>query len=332
VRRTLLVCGILASLIYTGADILGALTWPGYSMTSFSISELMAIDAPSRSHVVPLFLAHGVLVVAFGIGVWQSAIGTRSLKAAAGTLIALGIVDWAGPFAPVHQRGHAMGATETAHIVITGVISLLIVTSMAFAAASLGKRFRGYTIATIAILLGFGVWAALDGPRIAAGLPTPWLGVKERINVYAYLLWQIVFAIALLRFKENREIELHDTRITRVDHADEALVIRLDAYVHHSRGVPGVDVGTGWSHGASVRLRGGTLASPPPIPAVISDGTVYLGARRLSNMLPVDLEFIGKVRIELLLTTGDVVLIEANEIEVELLDPGTYVEEFRPAR
>jgi hypothetical protein len=30
-------------------------------------------------------------------------------------------------------------------------------------------------------------------------LPTPWMGVWERINIYAYMLWVVVLATALLR-------------------------------------------------------------------------------------------------------------------------------------
>jgi hypothetical protein len=44
----------------------------------------------------------------------------------------------------------------------------------------------------------------LDGPRIAADLPTPWVGVWERINVGAFLLWVVVLATALLRTPAER--------------------------------------------------------------------------------------------------------------------------------
>jgi hypothetical protein len=43
-----------------------------------------------------------------------------------------------------------------------------------------------------------GAWAFLDAPRIAANLPTPWVGVRERINIYGYMLWMLVLAIILL--------------------------------------------------------------------------------------------------------------------------------------
>ena len=45
----------------------------------------------------------------------------------------------------------------------------------------------------------FGVLTFLDAPGIAANLPTPWIGVWERINVGVFLLWVVVLATALLR-------------------------------------------------------------------------------------------------------------------------------------
>jgi hypothetical protein len=39
----------------------------------------------------------------------------------------------------------------------------------------------------------------LDGPRVAANQPTPWIGVKERVSVYAFHLWVMMLAIVLWR-------------------------------------------------------------------------------------------------------------------------------------
>ena len=74
--RTLsLVCGILSSLVYVANNVICAIVWKGYSSFSQTISELSAIGAPSRSTWLPLGLAYAMLLVAFGIGVWQSARG-----------------------------------------------------------------------------------------------------------------------------------------------------------------------------------------------------------------------------------------------------------------
>jgi hypothetical protein len=55
----------------------------------------------------------------------------------------------------------------------------------------------------------FGVLTGLDAPRLAANLPTPWMGVWERINIFGYLLWIIVLAIILLREKGARPNSHH---------------------------------------------------------------------------------------------------------------------------
>ena len=40
---------------------------------------------------------------------------------------------------------------------------------------------------------------------IGTGVETPWLGITERINIYAYLLWMAVLAVTLLRQRARRE-------------------------------------------------------------------------------------------------------------------------------
>lgn len=55
-----------------------------------------------------------------------------------------------------------------------------------------------YTVATVVVVLVFGGWAGMAGARIEAGLPTPWLGVIERVFWYAYELWFAVLALRLL--------------------------------------------------------------------------------------------------------------------------------------
>jgi hypothetical protein len=50
---------------------------------------------------------------------------------------------------------------------------------------------------------GFGAWTAVDGPAVAEGLFTPWIGVRERISVYSYQLWLMLLAIYLLSMQRT---------------------------------------------------------------------------------------------------------------------------------
>jgi hypothetical protein len=69
----LLACGIGSSATYVAANVVGALRGHGYSSVNQTVSELTAIDAPSRPVALPLFVASDVLSLAFGIGVVASA-------------------------------------------------------------------------------------------------------------------------------------------------------------------------------------------------------------------------------------------------------------------
>lgn len=198
-RNALLLCGTLSSLVYGMADLLGALSWNGYHYASQAISELSAIGAPSRSQVFPLFVIYDLLVIAFGFGVRASAGRNRGLRVTGAFLIAVGVVGLVATQFPMQLRGAERALTDTMHIMLTAVIVLCIFIVVGFGAGAFGKGFRVYSIATVLVMLVFGVLAGLDGPRVDANLPTPFLGVTERINVGAYLLWVAVLAVALLR-------------------------------------------------------------------------------------------------------------------------------------
>jgi Protein of unknown function (DUF998) len=202
-RKILLGCGIVASVLWVVADVLAALRYEGYSYTDQTISELSAIDAPTRPLLVAVGIPWSVLVIAFGVGVWGASGRNRALRVVAGLLVGLGVLGFVWPFTPMHQRevlaagGNTL--TDTLHVSMAAADSLLFLLAMGFGAAALGKRFRLYSIGTILLLLVFGALAALDSPRIEANEPTPWVGVLERINVYASMLWVAVLAGTLLR-------------------------------------------------------------------------------------------------------------------------------------
>ncbi|SDX99427.1 Protein of unknown function [Evansella caseinilytica] len=207
VRKVLLICGILSSLLYVGTDILAAMQWEGYSYTSQAVSELSAIGAPTRPFVVSLFSIYNVLVIAFGLGVlWGTKIGKRPLRVAGILLIGYGIVGQVTLlFFPMHLRGAEKSITDTMHATLTGVLVLFILLFIWFAAAALRKRFRLYSVGTILILFLFGILAGLNGSRLEAQLPTPWLGVMERVKIYSSMLWVLVLAIVLLQAESDQD-------------------------------------------------------------------------------------------------------------------------------
>jgi len=152
---------------------------------------------------IRLGVLYTLLVIGFGWGVMESAGGNRPLRVVGGLMLAYGSLGILWPFAPMHLRETlaAGGATwnDTMHVALASVTVVLMLIAIGVGAAALGPRFRVYSIASLVILLTFGVLTFLDAPRVQANLPTPWVGVWERINVGVFLLWIVVLATALLR-------------------------------------------------------------------------------------------------------------------------------------
>ena len=192
----LLSCGLISSLFYVAMNVIVPMQWPGYDAASQVVSELSAIGAPTRSLWVALGTVWSVLLAAFGIGVWLRGEGDRSLRVAAGALIVSSIVGLYWP--PMHLRGAPRTLTDTLHLVWTAATLLLMLVTITFGAAAFGKRFRHFSLGIVATFVVFGLLTFHDSQGLVANLPTPWIGVWERINIGAYMLWVIVFAIALL--------------------------------------------------------------------------------------------------------------------------------------
>lgn len=106
----------------------------------------------------------------------------------------------------MYLRGTGGTSGDLPHIVFTGVIVLFILSAIAVGASLYGRRWRRYSWGTLLIILASGALTGVAAGRLAAGQPTPWLGIAERINIGAYLLWVVVLAIALWRTRETTAV------------------------------------------------------------------------------------------------------------------------------
>jgi hypothetical protein len=76
-------------------------------------------------------------------------------------------------------------------------------------------RFRLYSVATMVILVAAGAVTSLDASRVNADLPTPWIGLWERVNIGVWLLWVVALAIAVAQGSPRSGVPLpRDERTT----------------------------------------------------------------------------------------------------------------------
>ena len=206
-RKSLLVCGMLASLVYVGTDVLAAIRYPEYhSFTSRAISELMASGAPTERLVDPIFLLYGVLMLAFAVGVWMSS-SRKRVHVTAGLLFAYAAIGFLGPsFFEMNVRGTGESTRDVLHIALTGVLVLFILAAVAVGASIREPWFRLYSFATLLVMVVFGVLTSFTMRGVGTGDPTPWVGIMERVNIGAFLLWVVVLAVSLLRAPRSTDL------------------------------------------------------------------------------------------------------------------------------
>jgi hypothetical protein len=197
----LLLCGILAPLTYLGANVVAPMNDPKYDWMSQTVSELSAIDAPTRTLWMCFGIPYGLLLGAFGLGVLRTAGPSRLLRWAGIILIAGTFIGLFWP--PMHLReviaDGGKTLTDVLHVVFTIAWAIASMVTMVLASLALGRRFAVFTAVCAVATIGFGIRSGFDAANMEKNLPTPMMGVYERIGIAAFMFWLLVFAIALLK-------------------------------------------------------------------------------------------------------------------------------------
>ena len=201
--RAALYCGILSSVLFIAINIIVPQYYPDYSMVSQVPSELSAIGAPTKMLWTVLSTPYTFLMIAFAWGIWKTGGENRNLRIAGASMFAYGALGFLWPFAPMHQREILVlgGGTfsDTLHIILGVATQIFYLLALGFAAAALGKRFRIYSIVTLFVLLFFGILTFMEARNLTTNVPTPTIGIWERINIGVFLLWVGVLSIILLK-------------------------------------------------------------------------------------------------------------------------------------
>jgi hypothetical protein len=126
----------------------------------------------------------------------------------------------------------------------------------------------------------------------------------------------------------NREIELHDTRIERIERSGGNIILWLKAYMHESDGRLGWDRGTGWTLPARLVIENGKFDHPfSALSLWITDGQITVDDRIFDNFIPLPFDEHGKIHLLFSGAEGELI-INGDRILLEPTGQPVYVEEF----
>lgn len=204
-KKAFVVCGVLSSLWYMAMNAVVPAGFPGYDFGSQTVSEISALGAPTRPVWVAFAFGYVLLFAAFGWGVWKSVGGDRRLRVVGMLILVYSLFNAYWP--PMHLRGEVPTLTDTLHITWTIVTVIMMMLMMGFAAAALGSGFRIYTIVSILLLILFGSLTSIQAGNIPRNLPTPWMGLWERINIGVFMVWVVVLATRMGEYQKKAALQ-----------------------------------------------------------------------------------------------------------------------------
>jgi hypothetical membrane protein len=206
-NKGLMLCGMLAPVVYVGTVILGGLLRPGYSHVSQAVSDLIATGAPNKSFLDPLFAIYNLLAIVFAVGLFQRVRtdvpprGKAVAMVGALVLVAQGLIGLATLFFPEDLGGMdaPISSTGMLHIVFAGLSALttmLAILLMGFWFRNIpGERGYGlYSFISVGVVfLSGGLAAASIASQSSAG------GLIERITIGGFLQWLFILALMMYR-------------------------------------------------------------------------------------------------------------------------------------
>ena len=201
--KPLLLVALASVVVYGLGGLVSGLSYDAYSYKDQWISELSAFGSPVRPLMVTAILIHGLLLLAFGVGMWRVA-DRKSLCWVGLLLVVDGVIGL-----PTHtvfamsSRWITAGFNDTMHASLSLAFGLVVFVAVALSAVAYPGWFRLYAIATIPILVGFGAASSVAIQGIQQNF-TPWAGGFERINAYSYFAWLVVLALAVHRSPDRK--------------------------------------------------------------------------------------------------------------------------------
>jgi hypothetical protein len=118
----------------------------------------------------------------------------------------------------------------------------------------------------------------------------------------------------------NGDIELHDSWVAGITlHGGEALVALRPAYVHRD--------GSGWTQDIALMIhRASVTGAVAILPVDISEGTLHVGDHAFPNLVPIASAPDITVALELVLTSGEAIMVRGHGLDVVVRSEAKYVE------
>ena len=191
--------GVISLLSYTAAVIFSPLKYAGYNWISQAVSDLSAVNAPSRelwNQLAALYVPCGIVSV-MAVCVYVGGKLNKALRTGIYLFAAMQWISAAGyAMFPLTEAGSPSGFQNVMHIVVTAAVVLLSIISLIMIAAGgfRDRRWRSlswWALAALVMMMIGGVGSGL--------VPREYFGIPERFSVFAAVGFNAVLGVYLFK-------------------------------------------------------------------------------------------------------------------------------------
>lgn len=196
-QQFLLSSGVIAALLFLGADVLAGKLLAGYNFTTQSMGEIGAAGSPMRLLFVILSIFASGFMIAFGIGIWKESTPSVLPCIVAGLIICNATAGLVATLFFPNQFG-VRPEFISPNVLIMFFSVLCFIFAMVFGAIAFHGWMRtlSITIPSAYIVLAI-IRFSIASNTATSNVVT--VGVQERTMAYSYLLWIIALSVYLPR-------------------------------------------------------------------------------------------------------------------------------------
>lgn len=198
------ICGVLGFLSYLAMVVFSPLAYPGYDWKSMAVSELSAVDSPSRELAGQLNSLFGPCAVVSIMAVCVAVAGCKSKKLRVGVYL-FAAMEWlcnvgyqCFPWVSDVENlcvQNIMHLAITVAVVISSIVSLILI--------AVGAKKEG--------MKSLGIWAVVCLAAMFAGaigtnaLPKSLFGIAERFSTFSAVVFNAILGIYLFLGRFDRQ-------------------------------------------------------------------------------------------------------------------------------
>jgi hypothetical membrane protein len=190
-QKAFALSGIAGPILFTILVIVEGLLRPGYSQVAQVISELGQVGTPNAILQDANFVATGLLLIAFAVGLYRGIGRGRFVTLGIALFLVFpGVMVLVGTLFPLPDPVHTP-------LSIAGFIVLIVavfVVSFGLRKDDRWKRLASYSLGTGVVLVGLLLLIIATGQGVLA----PYFGLLQRLFIVPVFLWIEVLAIRLL--------------------------------------------------------------------------------------------------------------------------------------